>query len=374
VPDAEDVIDDHFENEEGEEGDDGEAEADDEGSEPEEGTEPESPDDGAADDDGAEDDDPTEQPADSGDESDESDVPAPDQQPAPQPSEAGDAEGAEPEAGDDTDTDSDDPEEATPLVPGQQREAPVDAVSPDVEAPEIEGAEGTGRAAAAPAAGNRGTRVRTKPAENGHGVDAAASVRAAATRGADGVETRDLRRSVRSGDGEALVVFAVDASASMRPAMRATKGVTLDLLEDAYTERDSVSVVTFAGDDAEVLLPPTDSVTLAARHLKDLPTGDRTPLPAGLRTAAEVVDRADPEAPVVVVVSDGRANAADNPTADTRHAAEALAETGARVVCVDAGDERGLLSEVVAATEGDRVPLDALTPERVEQAVANARR
>jgi magnesium chelatase subunit D len=378
APDAEDVIDDHFENEEGEEGDDGEAEADDEGSEPEEGTEPESPDDGAADDDGedAEDDAPVDDPSEPGDESEDDDIPAPDQQPAPQPSEAGDDEGVEPEAeaGDDTDTDSDDPEEATPLVPGQQREAPTDAVSPDVDAPEIEGAEGTGRAAAAPAAGNRGTRVRTEPAKNGHGVDAAASVRAAASRGADGVETRDLRRSVRSGDGEALVVFAVDASASMRPAMRAAKGVTLDLLEDAYTERDSVSVVAFAGDDAEVLLPPTDSVTLAARHLKELPTGDRTPLPTGLRTAAEVVDRADPEAAVVVVVSDGRANAADNPTADTRHAAEALAETGARVVCVDAGDERGLLSEVVTATDGERVPLDALTPERVEQAVVNARR
>jgi magnesium chelatase subunit D len=376
APDAEEVIDDHFEGEdgEGEESDDCEAEADEEGAESEEEPEPEDADDGEADDgEEAEGEEPSEDSADPGDESDDGDTPAPDQQPAPQPGEADDAEAADPEAeaGNDTEDDS---VEVTPLVPGQQREAPADAVSPDVETPETDGAEGSGRAAAAPAAGNRGTRVRTEPVEDGHGVDAAASVRAAASRGADGVETRDLRRSVRSGDGEALVVFAVDASASMRPAIRAAKGVTLDLLEDAYTERDSVSVVAFAGDDAEVLLPPTDSVTLAARHLKDLPTGDRTPLPSGLRTAAEVVDRADPEAAVVVVVSDGRANAAEDPTTDTRRAASALAETGARVVCVEAGDERGLLSEVVAATEGERVPLDALTPERVEQAVANARR
>jgi magnesium chelatase subunit D len=373
APNAEDVIDDHFEDGEGEKGegeggDDREAEADEGVSEPGEGSESEDADEGGSDE-------PPEQPADSGDESDESDTPAPDQQPTPQPSEADGAEAAEPEAeaGEGTDAD-DDSAEATPLLPGQQREAPTDAVSPEVDAPETDGAEGSGRAAAAPAAGTRGTRIRTEPAENGHAVDAAASVRAAASRGAAGVETRDLRRSVRSGDGEALVVFAVDASASMRPAMRAAKGVTLELLEDAYTERDSVSVVAFAGEEAEVLLPPTDSVTLAARHLKELPTGDRTPLPAGLRTAAEVVDRADPEAAVVVVVSDGRANAADTPTADTRRAAEALAETGARVVCVEAGDERGLLSEVVTATAGERVPLDALTAERVEDAVANARR
>ncbi|MEF8807484.1 VWA domain-containing protein [Natronomonas sp.] len=384
APDADEIIDDHFDD--GEEGDgeetdaDGdEPEPDDGDSGPENGAEPERESDGEA---GAEADEQEDGEGDGsdadrtdpGDDSEDGDSPVPEQRPAPQSGEADDAETAEAEPGDGDDTDSGDAEKATPLVPGQKREAPADAVSPDVDAPDVESAEGAGRAAAAPAAGNRGTHVRTEPAEDGHDVDAAASVRAAASRGADGVETRDLRRSVRSGDGEALVVFAVDASASMRPAMRAAKGVTLDLLEDAYTERDSVSVVAFAGDGAEVLLPPTDSVTLAARHLKELPTGDRTPLPAGLRSAAEVVDRADPEAAVVVVVSDGRANAAENPTADTRHAAEALAETGARVVCVEAGDERGLLSEVVAATEGERVPLDALTPERVERAVANARR
>jgi magnesium chelatase subunit D len=116
--------------------------------------------------------------------------------------------------------------------------------------------------------------------------------------------------------------------------MAATKGVTLELLEGAYTERDSVAVVAFAGDDAEVILPPTDSVSLAARHLKELPTGDRTPLPAGLRTAASVIERAEPEAAIAVVVSDGRANAAATPTADTRAAAEATTAIAVRVSSV----------------------------------------
>jgi magnesium chelatase subunit D len=74
-----------------------------------------------------------------------------------------------------------------------------------------------------------------------------------------------------------------------------------------------------------------------------------------------------------VVVSDGRANAASTPTADTRAAAEALARTEARVVCVDAGDERGLLADVASATEGTIVALDALTPERVEDELARSR-
>ena len=265
-------------------------------------------------------------------------------------------------------------EEATPLVPGQPRE-PTDAAAPEIDSPETDSASGSdsGRGSAAPSSGNRGVRVRTEPADADGPVDAAASARAAALRGNEGIGTRDLRRSVRSGESDALVVFALDASASMRAPMAEAKGVVLELLEGAYTERDSVAVVSFAGEDAEVILPPTDSVSLAARHLKEIPTGDRTPLPDGLRTVASVIERADPDAAVAVVVSDGRANAADNPTAETRRAAEALAESGADVVCVDAGDGRGLLADVIAATDGTLVPLDALTPERVEAELADSR-
>jgi magnesium chelatase subunit D len=86
-----------------------------------------------------------------------------------------------------------------------------------------------------------------------------------------------------------------------------------------------------------------------------------------------VIDRVDPEAAVAVVVSDGRANAAANPTADTRAAAEALAATGARVVCVEAGDERGLLADVASATGGTLLDLDALTAARVERELADSR-
>ena len=131
----------------------------------------------------------------------------------------------------------------------------------------------------------------------------------------------------------------------------------------------------FAGDGADVVLPPTDSVSLAARHLKDLPTGDRTPLPAGLTAAREVLDRADPDAGVVVVVTDGRANAADgSPVEATRTAARALGEAADRTVVVDAGDgsRAGLLDLVAGETDARVVSLDALSAERVD-AVAGER-
>jgi len=150
----------------------------------------------------------------------------------------------------------------------------------------------------------------------------------------------------------------------------------MELLQDAYEQRDEVAVVAFAGEDAEVLLPPTDSVSMAARHLKELPTADRTPLPSGLRTAGEVLDRADAAVGVVVLVTDGRANTANgSPTAETRQAAKRLAADDTHVLVVDAGDpsdRRSLTGEIVDVTDGERVPLTALTAERVDGAVARA--
>ncbi|WP_323674175.1 VWA domain-containing protein [Halorubellus sp. PRR65] len=287
------------------------------------------------------------------------------------------AAGATPGASDDSDQDG------VPAMLGQASADVGAARAPELDVPDAgdpsrpgSGSRSGSRSSSRSSTDGDGARVRSRPADGTTGVDAAASVRAAAARGADGVESRDLRASVRSSDASALVVFVVDASASMRPAMRAAKGTVLELLQDAYQARDEVAFVAFAGDDASVLLPPTDSVTLAARHLKDLPTGDRTPLPAGLRTAGDVLERAAPAASVVVLVSDGRANVADgSPTRETRDAAARLRAAGSHVVVVDAGSdgERAALTTAIAEeTDGERVPLDALTAERVDAAVGDA--
>jgi len=274
-----------------------------------------------------------------------------------------------------------DSEEGTPLVPGQTRSAVAEvgeSAQPEIEPPTA--TEGTAtpgsRAQDEPGVDRRGPRVRTRVADGPtERVDAAATVRAATGRGSTDVESRDLRESVRAGENAALVVFVVDASASMRPAMRAAKGTVLELLEDAYQQRDEVAFVAFAGEDAEVLLPPTDSVTLAARHLKDLPTGDRTPLPAGLEAAGDVLDRADPAAGVVVLVTDGRTNSAVNPVADTRVAARALAARDPQVLVVDAGEggRAGVTDLVVEETGADCVTLEALSADRVDAATGRAR-
>ena len=270
---------------------------------------------------------------------------------------------------------NDDVTEGTPIVPGQSRADIGAGRAPELTAPEAaeSGRAGGGsRSRTQPHVDIEGARVRSQRTDSNRRIDVAASVRAASARGASSVESRDLRQSVRQSESSALVVFVVDSSASMLPAMRAAKGTVLELLKDAYQKRDEVAFVAFAGEEANVLLPPTNSVTLAARHLKDLPTGDRTPLPSGLRTAGDVLDRAEPSASVVVIVTDGRANVAnESPIRETREAARRLSEYDPHVVVVDAsdGDRSGVTGLVADETDGERVPLSALSAERIDAAV-----
>jgi magnesium chelatase subunit D len=393
APDPDDLVDDHFD------GDDGDTQRDDgEGNTPEEGGDA-----GADDGDGGEADGEGNAPEEGGDAGDgDADTRTPpddesndegaerDESGSETPPQTG-HEGAEAEAeaegtrdggdgaGDEEPADEDDATEGTPMVPGQSRADVGAGRAPELAAPEaVESgrAGGGSRTRTQPHVDGEGARVRSRRAESARRIDAPASVRAAAARGGSSVESRDLRQSVRRSDAAALVLFAVDASASMLPAMRAAKGTVLELLKDAYRERDEVAFVAFAGDEADVLLPPTNSVTLAARHLKELPTGDRTPLPSGLRTAGDVLDRADPDASVVVLVTDGRANVADgSPVHETRDAARRLREFDPHVVVVDAGDDdrSGLTGLIAEETGGERVPLSALSAERVDAAVDAAR-
>jgi magnesium chelatase subunit D len=147
----------------------------------------------------------------------------------------------------------------------------------------------------------------------------------------------DLREHRREGRESNLVLFAVDASGSMaaRRRMEAVKGAVLSLLLDAYQRRDKVGLVCFRGAGAELLLPPTSSVDAAARRLETMPAGGRTPLAAGLTEAHATLRRErlrDPlRRPLLVVVTDGRHTAGDDPAA----AAGNLRRDGIASVVVD---------------------------------------
>jgi magnesium chelatase subunit D len=106
-------------------------------------------------------------------------------------------------------------------------------------------------------------------------------------------------------------VFVVDASGSAAlHRLSEAKGAVELLLAECYVRRDRAAVVAFRGPGAEVLLPPTRSLARAKRSLAALPAGGGTPLATGLDTAhalaLQIARQGD--TPVVVVLTDGRAN------------------------------------------------------------------
>ena len=109
-----------------------------------------------------------------------------------------------------------------------------------------------------------------------------------------------------------LFIFMVDASGSMAlNRMRQAKGAVASLLQNAYVHRDQVALISFRGKQAQVLLPPSQSVDRAKRELDVLPTGGGTPLASALYLGWETAKQARTKGIsqiMFVLITDGRGN------------------------------------------------------------------
>jgi magnesium chelatase subunit D len=269
-----------------------------------------------------------------------------------------------------------------------------------VEIDRVPGTRRTARAAsAATVKGRRRGRFRravpVAPGEQGYDVAVQATVRQAALRRADLVdsaeselvEPEDLFKKEYVLPAGHLIVFVVDASDSMSSGlearMRAAKGAVLAILRRAYENRSKVALVAFSGDEARVVLPPTSSVEMARPLLEQLPTGGATPFADGLDRAWRLIRSErlkSPELkPVLLIVSDGEANVPLRPGVPAMDELAALASKiaadGIQSVFIDAAALPGKSSRMerianqLAATY---VPIRNLTAPSLLKAVSDA--
>ncbi len=136
---------------------------------------------------------------------------------------------------------------------------------------------------------------------------------------------------------ESTTVFVVDASGSAALTRLAeAKGAVELLLAEAYVRRTQVALIAFRGVTAELLLPPTRSLARAKRALADLAGGGGTPLGAAVEAAHGVAlaARARARTPLVVMLTDGRANVSRDGAPGREHA-QADALVAARLLCAD---------------------------------------
>lgn len=142
-----------------------------------------------------------------------------------------------------------------------------------------------------------------------------------------GVQVRadDFRITVYQQRSPTTSIFVVDASGSAAlHRMGEAKGAVELLLADCYVRRDRVALIAFRGSGAELLLAPTRSLVRAKRSLAALPGGGGTPLAAGIGAADELALslRQRGDTPLLILLTDGRANVTADGNGGRAHAEE----------------------------------------------------
>jgi magnesium chelatase subunit D len=179
-------------------------------------------------------------------------------------------------------------------------------------------------------------------------------------------------------------VFVVDASGSSAlHRLAEAKGAVELLLADCYVRRDRVAVLAFRGAQAQLLLPPTRSLTRAKRALAALPGGGGTPLAAALdatQALTRQISRGG-DTPLVVLLTDGRANVARDgspgrgqATEEALAAARALAAQALTCLLIDTSPQAQDTARVLAqAMHAHYLPLPHADAHKLSQAVRLAR-
>jgi magnesium chelatase subunit D len=194
-------------------------------------------------------------------------------------------------------------------------------------------------------------------------------------------KAEDLRIAIKEGHESNLILFCVDASGSMaaRKRMEQVKTAIISLLLDAYQRRDKVGLITFRQDGADLALPPTSSVDIAAARMRELPAGGRTPLAEGLLMAAQTIEleriRDPRRRPLLVVITDGRATYGKDALKRSQQVAQHLGHSGVASLVIDCETgtfTMGLARELAGQLLAEYVPLGEVSASALTHVVRAA--
>jgi magnesium chelatase subunit D len=199
------------------------------------------------------------------------------------------------------------------------------------------------------------------------------------------IRREDFRVKRHAERKRVTTIFVVDASGSAAlHRLSEAKGAVQHLLAQCYARRDQAALISFRGTSADILLPPTRSLTRVRRQLARMPGGGGTPLAAGIAMAEETADQAARrgDTPVIVFLTDGQANVTRDGVGersraekDAHASAQRLARYGFASVVIDTSPRPQQRAQRLAQELGARyMPLPAADPARVAQAVQAATR
>ncbi len=176
---------------------------------------------------------------------------------------------------------------------------------------------------------------------------------------------------------QSLIILAVDCSGSLGAKERAlaVKEAALALLNDAYRKRDMVSIVTFNNDSANVVVEPTRSSADIKDKLQNVSSGGKTPLADGLSVSLKLAlnaRRLHKIVPLVVVISDGKANVSGkeggDPWAESLSIAEQFNQLAIPCLMIDTEEGSYLMERMKVlstAANGEYLKLRQVTGENL---------
>ncbi|WP_053955618.1 magnesium chelatase subunit D family protein [Inediibacterium massiliense] len=198
------------------------------------------------------------------------------------------------------------------------------------------------------------------------------------------IKKEDIREKIREQRVGNTILFLVDASGSMgiEKRMVESKAAILSLLKDAYQKRDTVGMMTFRGEEASVILPPTRSVELAYKYLKDIKVGGKTPLSLGLTKSVEYINHLKVKnreiMPMIVILSDGRGNVSmkgKDPLQEILDIAKKFKNEKIKFIVVDTETgflRLGLAKRLSDTLLGDYFKLDDISHKGLEQVIRSS--
>lgn len=223
-----------------------------------------------------------------------------------------------------------------------------------------------------------GYYLRNKDGFNPDNLSIAGTIQRSITRtgGQLQVEKTDWQEKVRQTKSGMLIVFVIDSSGSMAAVnrMEMVKGCVSSLLRDAYQNRDEIAVISFRGENAEVLINPGKNTQQALRQLEQLPTGGRSPLSHALCIARAILTqyRGKQLLPLLVVITDGKANVSMQPGIDpwqeTLHIADELSSARMPALFIDTENDfirLGKTRQLAQHMNADYVLMEEITADKL---------
>ena len=236
--------------------------------------------------------------------------------------------------------------------------------------------------------------VRRGDIKRGHRIDIPATLRAAAplqhvraqwdssgiTKRGLYIESADIMVKRFEQRKSSVMIFVVDASGSSAyQRMAEAKGAIELILADCYSHRTEVALITFKGESAELLLPPTRSLVRAKRTVAQLPGGGGTPMGAALQAMHDLAlsVAASGATPSFILLTDGAANVARDGTKsrsagteDAMSEAKAVASADYRGILVDTATRPSPRArDLAAALDAVYLPLPNASAESINNSV-----